>query len=92
MYTRRTIYVASIFNDEPALVKTDVQVLPDKQKRARSSSVMITLSQRHPSALTSLEEQRALFDQCRNLLEPAIHHHEALSTKTPDKPSIFYRP
>ena len=76
-------------NHEPSVASTVVQLIRDKQKRAISSSVTITLDQRHPSTLTSLEENRAFFDQGLPLLEPDTHHHEFLSTTTPDKPSNF---
>ena len=76
-------------NHEPSVASTAVQLIRDKQKRARSSSVTNTLARRHLSIITSLEENRAFFDQGRPLLEPEIHHHEFLSTTTPDKPSNF---
>ena len=52
-------------------------------KNSRYSYVTLILFRRHLSAITYLEEHRAL------LLEPTIYHHEVLSTKTCDKPSNF---
>ena len=80
--TYRNIYVVSIENEDPSLTTTVIQLLQDKQKCARSSLVLITLAWRRLSALTSLEEQRALFDQSRPILEPTFHHHEVFSTTT----------
>ena len=76
-------------NHEPSVASTAVQLIRDKKKRARSSSVTITLACIHPSTLTSLEENRAFFDQGRPLLEPDTHYHEVFSTTTPDKTSNF---
>ena len=53
--TRRKIYVVAIDNEEPSLASTSVQLIQYKQKCAISSSVMITLSWRHTSAIASLE-------------------------------------
>ena len=64
-------------------------MLCDKQKRARSSSITITLAWQHISTITSLEENRTFFYQGRPLLEPDTHHREVFSTTTPDKPSNF---
>ena len=63
MDTRRKIYVVAIDYNDPSLASTDVQLIQDKQKRSRYSSVIITLAQRHPSAITSIEEHHALFNQ-----------------------------
>ena len=75
-------YVLAIDNEENDLTTTAVQLICDKQKRAKSSSVTITLAWRRPSALTSIEEYHAFFDQVQTLLEPVIHHHEVFSVTT----------
>ena len=87
--TRQNIYVVAIVSEDNSFASTDVQVDWGKQKHARSSSVTLTLSQRHPSALISFEEHQDLFDQVRPLLEPTFHHHEVLSNGDPEKPSNF---
>ena len=74
MYNRHNIYLVAVVNKDPNLSTIDVQLLTDKKKRSRYSSVKITLSLRCPSALTSLKEHRAFFDQGRTILEPAINH------------------
>ena len=53
---------------------------------------MLTLAHRYPSALISLEEDRALFDQGHTLLEPTIHHHEVLFDAAPEKLQILANP
>ena len=68
MDDHENIYVVSIDNEDPSLASTAIQLLPDKQKRYRSSSVMLTLSERHPYKLTTLEEHFALFEQWYTLL------------------------
>ena len=50
---------------------------------------MITLAQQLTSAIASLEEHCAFFDQGCTILEPALHLHEVLSTTTPEKISNF---
>ena len=62
-----------------------------EKKRAISSSVRITLTRPHPSAITSLEERFTFFDQCHPILETAIHYHEVLSTTTTVEPSILFQ-
>ena len=54
MDTHCNIYVVTIYNDEPELASTAVQIIRYKQKRAISSFVMISLYCQHPYALTSL--------------------------------------
>ena len=49
---------------------------PGPKQWDKYSSMMLTLAWRHPYALTSLEKHRSLFDQCRPLLEPTVHHHD----------------
>ena len=85
----RNIYIVSLNNDDTSLASTAVQLIRDKQKRAISSSVILTLAQRHPYALTSLEKIRAIFEQGRFLLEPTIRYHEVFYTIIPEKPSNF---
>ena len=89
MYTHRTIYVVSIDNEEIALSRTAVHLIRDKQKRAGSSSAKVTLAQKRPSALTSLDKHHALFDQSYFILDHVIHCHEVYSTDTPLEPSNF---
>ena len=86
MDTCQNIYVVSIDVEEPSLASTSVQLLQDKQKLARSSSIILAHAWRYSSALTSLEENRALFDQGHPLLEPIMHHYEVFSAKTPENP------
>ena len=83
MNARRNVYVVAIYNENPSLSSSDVQILWDKQKRARSSSVVISLFRRYPSALPSLDKHRAFFDQVIPLLEPNIRHHGVFSAITP---------
>ena len=80
------IYVASIENIEPSIASSSIQLIWDKQKRARSSSAMPNLARRHPYALKSLEVHRALFDKCRLLLDTTTYHNKVLSTIKSDKP------
>ena len=75
MNTCRNSYVVAIDNEYPSLAYSSVQLLCDKQKRSRSSSVRLTLDRSHLSTLTSLEEHCTFFDQCGPLLEPTICHH-----------------
>ena len=89
MDTLQNIYVVAIDNEEPAIATTAVQLLQDKQKCVRSSSVMTTIDWQRPYVITYFEEHRALFDQGCPILEPDLHHHEVFSTNNPDKPSNF---
>ena len=89
MDTLRNIYVVEIDNEETDFATTNVHILGYKKKRAISSSINITLSPKHPSALTSLEEHCDFFDQGRPMIEPYTHHHTLFSTTTPVEPSNF---
>ena len=44
-----------IYNEEPSLGFSDVQIIRYKFKRARFSSMMLTMAWRHPYTLTSFE-------------------------------------
>ena len=88
----RNIYVVSIYNKDHSLTSSAVQLIRGKQKRDISSSVMITLAQRYPSTLTSLEEHLALFDQAPPLLEPTIRHNGVLPPLPLINLPIFTKP
>ena len=89
MDNRKNIYIVYIYNEEPSRASTSFQLLRYKQKRSRPSSVMLTLSRRHPYSTTSLEEHRAFVDQGHTLLEPTIHNHEVSSILNSEKPLNF---
>ena len=55
MNTHRNIYLVSIYNEDPSLASSSLQLIWDKQKQAISASVVITLARKNPYALTSLE-------------------------------------
>ena len=80
--------MVAIDNEDPSLAFSAVQLLQDKNKSI-SSSVMLTLYRAHSSAIISLEEHCAFFDQGRPLKEPTIRHHEFFPTIIPEKPSNF---
>ena len=76
MDTRQKIYVTAIGNEDSVHAKTAVCILWDRKKYARSSCLNITLSQRHPSALTSLEGHQAFLGQFHPIMESNIQHHK----------------
>ena len=63
MDARINLYVLAIDNEDPSLESTDVQIIQDRKRLARSSSKMLALARMHPSVLTPLEEHRSFFDQ-----------------------------
>ena len=85
----RNFCVVYIDNEDNSLQYYASQILRDKQKRSRSSSLTLTLDWRHSYTLNSLEEHRAFFDQYRLLLEPTFCQHEVLPTITTEEPSNF---
>ena len=84
-----SIYVVAIDNKDHILAATAIQLLRDKQKRARYFSVKITLDRLRPCDITPLKEHRTFFGQGCTILAPAIHHHEVLFTITLVEPSNF---
>ena len=61
MDNHQNIYILPIEYEEHPLASSSIQIIQVKQKIARYSSVMLTLVQRHSSALTFLEEHRIFF-------------------------------
>ena len=85
----KDVHIMAVNSQEPALVTSAVQLLKEHQKHARTSPDHLALARCRPSAITSLQEHHAFFDQDQPLIQPTMTNHKVFSTVKLDEPTNF---